>query len=408
MHNKYDYSFQIRSLPVTWAKSDNTTRSNLLAMLQHHTTSVLRRAYTSERCTNSPADGERRFCYAFIDVDDEVQGDLFIRQIRQVEIDGVYLQARWSSKAKPRTPSQTHKVRNVATGHIQEWHPKRGLTGGSASSDGQQPEPGRTSGAMVSITYTPQEHQGRTEQWSPEGVLPQTPTSPSAAQPARVSYWDQPIQDQAVESHPHQEAQATQDLVNEPEADQAVAQQGQLTQRQRQVRNWDDHDTFQAILQDGDRVLLTTYHQEENTWVDTRQVPQPQLGTMWDYHIMPTRKVWLASPGQTTAGQAQDWLYQARRGSWVGAQYLVIDPDRIHMQRATQEQHMAFLSIRAGQQLTALSPPVWVWTDSTQLAGLWCLLMTTYHTNGSLVLPMTTIIKIGLVPMGTVDRLSDE
>ena len=69
---------------------------------------------------------------------------------------------------------------------------------------------------------------------------------------------------------------------------------------------------------------------------------------------------------------------------------------------------MAFLSIRAGQQLTALSPPVWVWADSTQLAGLWCLLMTTYHTNGSLVLPMTTIIKIGLVPMGTVDRLSDE
>ena len=48
MHNKYDYSVQIRSLPATWAKSDHTTRSNLLAMLQNHTTSVLRRAYTSE------------------------------------------------------------------------------------------------------------------------------------------------------------------------------------------------------------------------------------------------------------------------------------------------------------------------------------------------------------------------
>ena len=43
-HNKYDYSVQIRSLPETWAKSDHTTRSNLLAMLQNHTTAVLRKA----------------------------------------------------------------------------------------------------------------------------------------------------------------------------------------------------------------------------------------------------------------------------------------------------------------------------------------------------------------------------
>ena len=86
---------------------------------------------------------------------------------------------------------------------------------------------------------------------------------------------------------------------------------------------------------------------------------------------------------------------------------MVDDPSRIHMQRAAQERHMAFLSIRAGQQLTALSPPLWVWTDSAQLAGLWCLLMTTYHTNVSLVLPMDTVIEIGLVPMGTVHRVSD-
>ena len=139
----------------------------------------------------------------------------------------------------------------------------------------------------------------------------------------------------------------------------------------------------------------------------TCQVLQPQLGTMWDCHIMMTRRVWLASPGRTTASQAQDWLYQARRGIWVGAQYLVGDHSRIHMQKATRERHVASLSIRAGQQLTALSPPVCVWTGSTQRPGLWCALMAAYHTNVSPVLPMDTVIETDLVPMGTVHRVSD-
>ena len=33
--------------------------------------------------------------------------------------------------------------------------------------------------------------------------------------------------------------------------------------------------------------------------------------------------------------------------------------------------------------------------------------MPTYHTNVSLALPMGTVIETGLVPMGTVHRVSD-
>ena len=31
--------------------------------------------------------------------------------------------------------------------------------------------------------------------------------------------------------------------------------------------------------------------------------------------------------------------------------------------------------------MTSLSPPVWVWADQTRLAGLWCLVVTTYNTR---------------------------
>ena len=186
-----------------------------------------------------------------------------------------------------------------------------------------------------------------------------------------------------------------------------MAQQGRIVLKQRRVRDWDEHDAFQATLQDGYRLLLTTHRQEESTWVSTCQVLRPQLGTMWDCHVMMTRRVWRASPGWTTASQAQDWLYQAHRGIWVSAQYLVGDHSRIRIQTATRERHGASLNIRAGQQLTALSPPVCVWTGSAQLPGLWCALMAAYHTHVSPVLPMDTVIETDLVPMGTVHRVSD-
>ena len=222
-HNRHDYSIQIRNLPETWAKSDRTTHLNLQAMLQNHTTVALRRAYTSERCTNSPGENERRFCYAFIDVDNQEQGDLFIRHMRQVDIDGIYLQARWSSKAKPRTPSYTHKVRNATTGHVQEWHPRRGLTGGSLHSDGPQVGSGSASQAVVSITYTPQEHEGRVEQQSPDGTTHQTQAGTLVADPARGSCWDQQAHDQAADDHTHQEPRVAREPMDEPGADQAVA-----------------------------------------------------------------------------------------------------------------------------------------------------------------------------------------
>ena len=85
----------------------------------------------------------------------------------------------------------------------------------------------------------------------------------------------------------------------------------------------------------------------------------------------------------------------------------LVTPVKSTCRGPTRERHAAFLSVRAGQQLTGLSPPVWVWTDGTQLAGLWCLLMTTYHTNVSLALPMDTIIETGLVPMSIVHKVSD-
>ena len=90
------------------------------------------------------------------------------------------------------------------------------------------------------------------------------------------------------------------------------------------------------------------------------------------------------------------------------AQYVVTNPDHIHMEQATHGRHRAFLRIMQGQQLTALSPPVWVWSDHTQLAGLWCLLMTTYNTNIGVYIPMTQDVITSLVPMSTLERVADE
>ena len=348
----------------------------------------------------------------------EDEGNKFIQDIKKVEVDAQYILARWSSKAKPRTPSMIHKIRNTGTGPTQEWRPIRGLMMDSAQQP-QEPHQGQQELAQqvrhqqevaseVSITYTPDRHSQATGVQAPSAAGQNSNGGGVPQHDAQLSLWDSTNQDNSTQvawgaRDEHQQEGQTHGQSQE------LAHNGQIqVHGGQETRAWNKHDTFQAILQQGDRVLLTTYHQEESEWLVTTQVNAPQEGSMWDYHVMPTQRIWIAGPSQTQAVNAQEWLFQARRGEWVGAQYIVIDPDKIHMEQATHGRHKAFLRIRQGQQLTALSPPVWVWSDHTQLAGLWCLLMTTYNTNVNEYIPMTQVVVTGLVPMSTLKREDDE
>ena len=113
--NKYEYSVQLHNVPHTWAKRDRTVQAHLLAMLQSHTTVALQAVHTSENCHNKPKPGENMYCYAFVEVLNEDAGNKFTEVINKVAIDDDYVLARWSSKAKPRTPTTAHKVKQMRT-----------------------------------------------------------------------------------------------------------------------------------------------------------------------------------------------------------------------------------------------------------------------------------------------------
>ena len=399
------WSIQVLSLPETWARSDRRTRYNLKTMIQSYTDAIIIRVHTSENCTNSPAPGEAKYCYAFFDVTDEDQGKIFIRQIGQVTIDGVRLQPRWSSKAQPRNFARAHTVLDTATGRSQQWHPRDGLSLTSDTSDHHRTGQGGGAQSMVSITYTPQEH-GLQSGHGGVGVVPADDRADHTPTPLALALdVSQPALIQLVVGNTGWEDQVARRSAQEAQPTQSMEVQVRPARTQERVRHWDDQDTFQAILQRGDKVLLTTYHHDAHDWLETRQVRHPNTGTMLDYHTMPTCEVWIAEPTQTTALQAQEWLWQARRGAWIGAQWIVVDPNNVQVRGADREGHRAFLSIQGGQQLTALSPPIWTWTDDTRMAGLWCLMMCTYHTNTSRAIAMTAPVSAGLVPMSTIDEL---
>ena len=116
----YTKRIQILNLPETWAKRDRVTSRSFLAMLQSYTSVQLLSVYTSEKCIGNPVEGQRVHCHAFITVNSKADGDLFIEHINSIQVDGDDLQARWSSRALPRTPVTLHQVRRKQGGPAQQ------------------------------------------------------------------------------------------------------------------------------------------------------------------------------------------------------------------------------------------------------------------------------------------------
>ena len=103
----------------------------------------------------------------------------------------------------------------------------------------------------------------------------------------------------------------------------------------------------------------------------------------------------------------QEWIYSIRQDTWIGTPYVVTSPENIQVHRATHTSHHAFLQLRKGQHVTAISPPIWVWADHTRLAGLWCIAATTYNWDPADNIYMNSNVRAGLVPISVVTRGQD-
>ena len=47
---------------------------------------------------------------------------------------------------------------------------------------------------------------------------------------------------------------------------------------------------------------------------------------------------------------------------------------------------------------------MWVWADQARLAGLWCIVATTYNMDPNDYMHMDTQVMAGLVPMSVVTK----
>ena len=181
----------------------------------------------------------------------------------------------------------------------------------------------------------------------------------------------------------------------------------QLVQARPRAEPWKPEDTVQAVLLDDGNILLTTCKCSYDTWVQACRVKSPQQGTIWDYQSRNPGQMWLAKAQDATAGVVQEWIYSIGQDTWIGTPYVVTSPENVQVHRATHTSHHAFLQLRRGQHVTAISPPIWVWADRSRLAGLWCIAATTYNWDPNDNIYMNTNVRAGLVPISVITRGQD-
>ena len=85
-----------------------------------------------------------------------------------------------------------------------------------------------------------------------------------------------------------------------------------------------------------------------------------------------------------------------------GLKYSVTDPENAHLKKASYEVHKAYIKVRPGGVITCLSPSIWVYSDSTRMAGEWCMTSITYTTAGSATKWPSTKYQVGLVPFSII------
>ena len=342
--------------------------------------------------------------------------------MRNLVVEGEILEAKWSSKSFPSAPGEGSQVININTGEVQQWHPLKGVktptrpggsrsatpTPGTATQLGSSRWPQEAQQAPptldVSIAYTPSVH---------DCVVSQSYTAGSDHQDHRSvrqdrevqTQQDQPQDDRIVEQEAnlHQQEHQTLSLCI-PASGHKTNDDLQLLQARPRAEPWKPEDTVQAVLLDDGNILLTTYRCSDDTWVQACMVQSPQQGTIWDYQSRNPGQIWLARAQDATAGMVQEWIYSIGKDIWIGTPYVVTSPENIQVHRATHTSHNAFLQLRKGQHVTAISPPIWVWADRSRLAGLWCIAATTYNWDPNDNIYMNTNVRAGLVPMSVITR----
>ena len=81
---------------------------------------------------------------------------------------------------------------------------------------------------------------------------------------------------------------------------------------------------------------------------------------------------------------------------------MVTDPNNAYIKKAHHSYHAAYLKAQMRDIITCLSPPIWVYSDETRLAGEWCMLGAHYTTDPTVMIPMTRTLDVGLIPFSTV------
>ena len=117
--------------------------------------------------------------------------------------------------------------------------------------------------------------------------------------------------------------------------------------------------------------------------------------------------MWVARAQHATSWVVQEWIFSIGRDIWIGTPYVAKNPENTQLHRATHTNHHAFLQLRKGQRIAAISPPIWVWADQSRLAGLWFIAATTYNWDPDDNIFRNSDVRAGLVPMSIITRCQD-
>ena len=381
-------------------------------MLRQHTEVQLEHPSTGDGYLSGVKEDGKQYAYAFISVTKEEDGPIFMRDMRMVVMDNTILLANWSTKSIPATPGEGSTVINAATGERQTWHPIRGeqtptrsdrqpsadpTAGTSTASGSNQPMP------VVNIAYTPGVHESMTMR----GHTPHRARSrdaPGTRYDLHGTHHNQQggAQQRPMWDGPHRAAQDLPIHILIPDHNETAHLELARVQPWREP--WSEEQTVQGVLLERGNILLTTYGPEDNTWATPRRIGTLQYGTLWDYGSNSQGQIWLAKAHEDIAEEVQQWIFKVGKDPWLGAQFIVTNPENIQISGAIREHHDTFLQLRRGQRITAISPPIWIWLDVHRMAGLWCLAATTYNFDTDEYIPRQARVKGGLEPISTLTR----
>ena len=123
--------------------------------------------------------------------------------------------------------------------------------------------------SVVSYTYTPVVPSQVAVANTTDMAVQRDNTLHQGHRHTQLSLWDVADQDLTLDQS------GAGEVVGQPEGQVARGHSGDqhqdhsLARRNMNIRDWDAHDTFQAVLLEDDAALLTTYSEKDDHWVST-------------------------------------------------------------------------------------------------------------------------------------------